>query len=58
MLHGRKKLPIGKVIRVTPEYGQPLIDEGVAFKYLGKLPPDKMKTEFFKPKEDIAKWQH
>jgi len=45
-----KKLPMGRVLRVTKEYGEPLIESKTAEVYSGSLPPKKIKTDFFKPK--------
>jgi len=45
-----KTFPIGQVLNVQDAFGNRLIKEGTAIKYSGKMPPDKMKTNLFKPK--------
>ena len=51
ILHTNKKLPVGRVLRVTREYGGELISKEVAEEYTGPIPPiEKLKTDFFQPK--------
>jgi hypothetical protein len=51
-LFNGKKLPMGRVIQVTTEYAEPLIESKEAEQYTGPLPPiEKMKTELFNPKK-------
>lgn len=45
-----KRLPIGKVFNVMKKEGEDLVNNGTAEKYTGPFPPEKLKTEFFKPK--------
>ena len=53
-----KKLPIGRVFNVISSEAKRLISEEIAVPYVeGKFPPDKVKTEFFKPKKSKRKWQ-
>lgn len=48
-----KKLPIARAINFTRDKARRLISEGIAEEYTeGKFPPDKIKTEFFKPKKN------
>lgn len=53
--YGKKKLPIGKGIRVTIEKGRELISNGIAYEHTEGFPMKKVKTDFFKPKK--KKWQ-
>lgn len=46
-----KKLPIGQTFKVDNEYASKILKTGRAELYTGPLPPKKMKTDFFKPKQ-------
>ena len=48
--HG-KFHPIGSVLRRTRKEAKQMIENKIAVEYNGPLPPKKMKTEIFKPKE-------
>jgi hypothetical protein len=46
----KKKYPVGQVLNVSTPIAKEMVEEGKADYYKGQLPPKKMKTEFFKPK--------
>lgn len=46
-----KHLPIGKVTRRKRKEAMIMIEQNIAEEYKGPFPPQKMKTNFFKPKE-------
>lgn len=45
-----KRFCIGRVLKVTNDYADDLINAGLAEEYKGSFPPKKLKTDFFKPK--------
>lgn len=48
-----RKYVMGNIVNATNSFAERLISEGKAEKYTGDYPPiKKMKTEFFKPKEN------
>lgn len=52
-----KRLPVGKVVQFLNPKAEGLIRSGHAIEYTGPMPPKKMKTDFFKPKNNETKWQ-
>lgn len=46
------KYAIGTVINYSKGPAEKLITEGIMIKYVGPYPPKKMKTDFFKPKNN------
>lgn len=51
VLNNGKKLPLGQVFRRRRIEAEEMIKNGVAEPYKGPLPPKKMKTNLFKPKQ-------
>jgi hypothetical protein len=47
-----RKYPIGKILPMSNSLSKDLIRDNIAVEYKGEYPPKKkMKTDFFKPKE-------
>lgn len=46
-----KKRVVGSITSTIESRGRSLINDGVAEKYEGRIPPDKQDVEFFKPKK-------
>jgi hypothetical protein len=50
VLQNKKRYPVGTMLNVTNDYAKELISAGKAEEYKDGLPVQKVKTDFFKPK--------